>query len=145
MKRTLALALVASLAVGGLARAAGPDPIAVRQAGQDLLFGTFTGIRGVVAAKGDITKLEQPAKAMARWIRVFPSLFPPGSDKGEHTKALPAIWSNHAGFVKAADRLAVAADKLATDAKAGNRDAVVAQIKVVGHACGACHREFKAR
>ncbi len=145
MKRTLALAVVASLAVGGLARAAGPDPIAVRQAGQDLLFGTFTGIRGVVAAKGDITKLEQPAKAMARWIRVFPTQFPPGSDKGENTKALPAVWSNHEGFVKAADRLAVAADKLAVEAKAGNREAVIAQIKEVGEACKACHQHFKAR
>ena len=46
MKKTLALAVVASLAVAGLAQAAGPDPIAVRQAGQDMLFGNFTAMRG---------------------------------------------------------------------------------------------------
>ena len=74
----------------------------------------------MVAAKGDVTKLEKPAKAIARWMKVFPTLFPPGSDKGENTKALPSIWSDHAGFVKAADRLADAADTLAADAKAGN-------------------------
>src|SRR5487761_2715394 len=117
MKRTLLLAVVATFAVAGLARAEGPDPIAVRQAGQDLMLGTFTGIHGVLAAKGDISKLEEPAKAMAKWIRVFPSLFPPGSDKGK-TKALPAIWSDRSGFEKAAANLATAADKLAVLVKA---------------------------
>lgn len=144
MKRTLALAVVASMALAGFARAEGPDVIAVRKAGQDLLAGTFDGIRGVVAAKGNITKLDEPAKAMARWIRVFPTLFPEGSDKGD-TKALPAIWSDHAGFVKDADALAVAAMKLAADAKAGKRDVMLADFKAVGEACRSCHQKFKAK
>jgi len=145
MKKTLALAVAASLAVAGLASAAELDPIAVRQAGQDLLSGNFTAMSAVVAAKGDVTKLEKPAKAMARWIKVFPTEFPPGSDKGGNTKALPKIWSDPAGFVKAADRLAVAADKLAADARTGNVQTFAAQLKVVGDACGACHKEYKAR
>ena len=144
MKKTLALAVVASLAVAGLAGAAEPNPIAIRQAGQDLMLGTFTGIRGVLAAKGDISKLEEPAKAMAKWIRVFPTLFPPGSDKGE-TKALPAIWSDRAGFEKAAEHFADTADKLAVLIKAGDASAVAAQVKVVGEACGACHKTYRAR
>jgi cytochrome c556 len=144
MRKKLALAVVATFAVAGLAQAQVADPIAIRQAGQDLLAGDFDGIRAVVAAKGDVTKLQNPAKAMARWIRTFPSQFPPGSDKGS-TKALPAVWSDHAGFEKAANVLADAADKLAEDAKAGNAEAVATQVKVVADACGACHRTYRAR
>jgi len=127
-----------------MARAQVADPIAIRQAGQDLLSGDFSGIRAVVAAKGDLTKLEAPAKAMARWIRTFPSQFPPGSDKGE-TKALPAVWSDRAGFEKAANALAEAADRLAAAAKAGNGEAVATEVKAVGDACTACHRTYRAR
>ena len=144
MTRKLALVVLA-LALAGAAHAAGPDPIETRQAGQDLVLGTFSGIRAVVAAKGDVKTLEKPADALARWMRQFPSQFPPGSDTGHNTKALPAVWSDPAGFRKAADTLADAADKLAQLAKAGDADGVASQVKVVGDACGACHKTYRAR
>jgi len=133
------------LTVAGFAFAQGVDPIETRQAGQDLLAGDFAGIRAVVAAKGDVKTLESPAKAMARWIRQFPTQFPKGTDQGHNTKALPAIWSDPAGFKKAADDLADAADKLAMLAKAGDAEGVATQIKAVGEACGACHRTYRAK
>jgi cytochrome c556 len=144
MTRKFALAiLVFSLA--GTAYAANPDPILTRQAGQDLMQGDFTGISMVLTLKGDVKKLEQPAKAMARWMRQFPSQFPPGSDTGENTKALPTVWSDSAGFHKAADTMADAADKLAQLAAGGDVDGMAGQLKVVGQACGACHRAYRAR
>ena len=99
----------------------------------------------MVAAKGDVKTLEAPAKAMARWIKQFPTQFPKGSEQGHDTKALPAIWSDNAGFQKAADNLASASTKLAELAKAGDADAVAAQVKVVGDACTACHKDYRAR
>ena len=111
MMRKFALVVVA-LAFAGVAQAAGPDPIETRQAGQDLMAGDFAGISAVVKLKGDVKTLEKPAAAMARWMRQFPSQFPPGSDTGHNTKALPAVWSDSAGFQKAADNLVEAADKL---------------------------------
>jgi cytochrome c556 len=144
MTRKLALVVLA-LALAGAAHAAGPDPIETRQAGQDLVLATFSGIRAVVAAKGDVKTLEKPADALARWMRQFPSQFPPGSDTGHNTKALPTVWSDSAGFRKAADTLADAADKLAQLAKAGDADGVASQVKVVGDACGACHKTYRAR
>jgi cytochrome c556 len=144
MRRLAALAIVA-LAMGGVARAEGPDVIETRQAGQDLLAGTYAGIRAVVAAKGDVKTLEVPAKAMARWITQFPTQFPKGSEEGHNTKALPAVWSDTAGFQKAALNLADASTKLAELAKAGDADAVAAQVKVVGDDCAACHKTFRAR
>ena len=38
-----------------------------------------------------------------------------------------------------------AATKLAELAKAGDADAVAAQVKVVGDACAACHKDYRAR
>jgi cytochrome c556 len=144
MMRKSAL-VVLTLALAGAAHAAGPDPIETRQAGQDLMAADYAGIRAVVAAKGDVKTLQKPAEALARWIQQFPSQFPPGSDTGHNTKALPAVWSDPAGFRKAADNFVAAADKLAELAKAGDADGVAAQVKLVGEACLACHHTYRAR
>ena len=111
MKRLAVLAVLAVAAVG-TAQAAGYDPIETRQAGQDLLAGTFNGIKALVASKGDMKTVENSAKSMARWIKQFPSQFPKGSEEGHNTKALPVIWTDPAGFQKAADELATESLKL---------------------------------
>ena len=145
MKQRLALFLVVALAGAGVARADGIDPIETRQAGQDLFAGTYAGIRVVVATKGDVTTLENPAKAMARWMRQFPTQFPKGSEEGHNTRALPAVWSDAEGFRKTANEMVDATTKLAELAKAGDADAVAAQVKAVGEVCDACHRTYRAR
>ena len=150
MTSKIALCAGAVLAGAGLgqglsARADGLDPIAMRQVGMDLAGGSFGFIRAMVAAKGDVTKLEDPGKALARWGRTIPVVFPPGTDKGENTKALPVIWSERADFEKAASKMADSATKLAELAKAGDADGVAAQTKELGEACGACHRHFRAK
>jgi cytochrome c556 len=145
MRGKLALLATVGLMIAGIARADGLNIIEVRQAGQDLLSGDFSGIRAVVAAKGDVKTLAPAATAMARWMKSFPSMFPKGTEQGNDTKALPAIWSDTPGFQKIADELVDAADKMAEFAKAGDADGVAAQIKAVGQACGACHRTYRAK
>jgi cytochrome c556 len=145
MKQRFALFLVVALAGAGAARADGIDPIETRQAGQDLFAGTYAGIRVVVATKGDVKTLENPAKAMARWMRQFPTQFPKGSEEGHDTKALPAVWSDPEGFRKTANEMVDATTKLAELAKAGDADGVAAQVKAVGEVCAACHRTYRAR
>jgi cytochrome c556 len=144
MMRKSALVVLA-VALTSAAQAAGPDVIATRQAGQDLMAGDYAGIRAVVAQKGDVKSLEKPAAAMSSWMKVFPALFPPGSESGHDTKALPAVWSDSAGFQKAANNFIEASDKLAELAKAGDAAGVTSQVKLVGDACGACHRTYRAR
>jgi len=142
--KKLALAVVLGLATTSVAHAQAFNPLETRQAGQDLLAGNYAGIKAVVAAKGDVKTLENPAKAMARWMKQFTLLFPPGSDQGA-TKALPAVWSDSAGFKKAADEFVAAATKLQELAKAGDADAVATQVKAVGDACGNCHKTYRQR
>lgn len=129
----------------GLARVAVADPIETRMAGQDLLSVAYETIKTVVEAKGDVRTLEIPAKAMSRWMRQFPSQFPKGTEQGQGTKVLGTIWSDPAGFKKAADVFVAATDRLSQFAKAGNAAETAAQLRVVTAACGECHRQFRTR
>jgi cytochrome c556 len=129
----------------GVARADGLDPIAVRQAGFSLQNGDFAFIRSVVAAKGDVKPLEVPAKAIAMWTQVIPTLFPKGTETGGNTKALPEIWSDPAGFQKIALAATDAATKLAAAAKAGDAEEVATDTKLLGQQCGACHKAYRAK
>lgn len=145
MRKALLLGAVALIATNGLARAQALNVIEIRQTGLDLMSSDFAGIRAVIAAKGDVKTLENPAKAMQRWAALMPSLFPKGSETGGNTKALPEIWSDNAGFQKAAADLGEAVGKLAVAAKAGDADAVAAAIKPIGDACGACHKTYRGK
>jgi cytochrome c556 len=145
MTRKLALLTAAVLALGGAAYAQTFDPIKTRQAGQDVLSGTLAGVKAVITLKGDIKSLEGPGKAIQKWALVFPTLFPAGTDKGENTKAAPAIWTDRAGFQKDAEALSAAGEKLATAAKAGDETAVLAAYKEIGDACGACHKDYRLK
>lgn len=147
MRKTLLLAAAMAAVTIGTAQAqsAGPNLIEYRQVGFSLLSGDFTGIRAVATAKGDVKTLEGPAKAMQRYAALIPALFPAGTQAGNNTKALPEIWSDQAGFQKAAAALGEAAGAISVAAKAGDADGVAAGIKAAGDACGACHRVYRAR
>jgi cytochrome c556 len=146
MRKTLGLAAALAVAALGTAQAqTGPNLIEMRQVAFSLMSGDYAGIRAVATAKGDVKTLEGPAKAIQRYAAILPSLFPQGTASGNNTKALPEIWSDNPGFVKAASGLGDAAGKLADAAKSGDADAVATQVKAVGDACGACHRTYRAR
>jgi cytochrome c556 len=144
MTRKLALVTAMVLGFGGAALAQTFDPIATRKAGQDVLAGTFAGVKAVITLKGDVKTLENPGRAIQRWALVFPTLFPAGTDKGD-TKAAPAIWTDRAGFEKDAMALSAAGEKLSVAAKAGDETAVAAAYKEIGDACGACHKDYRLK
>jgi cytochrome c556 len=144
MTRKLALVTAMVLGLGGAALAQTFDPIKTRQAGQDLVAATVGGVKAVITLKGDIRSLEGPGKAIQKWALVFPTLFPPGSDKGA-TKAAPAIWTDRAGFQKDAEALSAAGGKLAIAAKADDATAAAAALKEIGDACGACHKDYRLK
>jgi cytochrome c556 len=148
-KRIAIFSAIALAAVGissiGVAFADGPNLISVRQAGMSLAGGDFAFIRSTVAAKGDVKALEAPAKALAKWAAVIPSVFPKGTETGNETKALPEVWADNAGFQKIAAAMGEAATKLAVSAKAGEADEVAANAKLLGDQCGACHKTYRAK
>lgn len=148
MKKLIGLAVLASLGCGGLAQAqtAPVDVIVTRQAGYDLMASALGSVNLAVKANVEVKSFAGAGNAIATWAKQIPSLFPPGSDKGSKpTKALPAIWTNRAEFEKDAANLAAAGTKLAELAKANDTAGFTAQLKVVGEACGACHKAFRAK
>lgn len=146
--RAAAAAFVVSSA--GLAHAQGvslppDDIIAARQAGYDLMAGNLIGMKNVIDQKGDVKPLVDSAKALASWGHVVPTLFPPGTEQGHHTHAKPNVWSDRAGFEKAAANFTGNADRLAQLAEANDKSGFAAQYKETTRACGACHHDYRAR
>lgn len=149
MRKTLVVALIGALAAGGMvggatiAMAQG-DVIAERKENRKQAAAAMRAIKGIIDAKGATSgAVEQAAKLKTLEV-AFVKLFPAGSDKGE-TKALPAIWTDMAGF-QAANKVAdVAYDKLAAAAGSGNIEALTAAFGETGKACGACHDKFRAK
>lgn len=144
---TLALAGTLVSGKAGFAQTA-PKPdeiIAARQAGYDLLGSVAVDMKHAVDAGADVTGFADNAAAMANWGRAIPGLFPPGTESGHNTKALPAIWSDRAGFEKAAANFTDAAEKLSEAAKSGDKSAFADALKATGGTCGACHKAYRAR
>src|SRR4051794_13389956 len=92
------------------ATASSDDLIAARQA-EMKLHAALMGVmkRAVDDKVADVKPFKDAGDALAASGRALPGLFVEGTDKGHDTKALPAIWSDHAGFEKAATNFADAA------------------------------------
>ncbi len=147
---TLAGAMLAIGAASVGAQGTGPltpdQIIADRQAGQALMGSSFAEMKYAVDTKAtELKRYKAVADAMARWMAVFPDLFPPGTEQGHNTKALPAIWSDRAGFDKDAENLVAEAKKLAQAAEANDPAAFATAFQDTGKACGACHRAYRVK
>jgi len=119
--------------------------IAVRQAGYDLQAGVAAGMKTVIDAGGDVKGLMDGAKGLSSGGHTIPALFPDGTQNGHNTKARPEIWSDRAGFEKAAQTFWMEADKLAALADANDKVGFAAQYTTTTQACGACHRAYRVR
>ena len=119
--------------------------IAERRAGLKRMGGHMEAIKPVVEAKGDVKALEPRIDDMIVWYQGLPALFPAGSGTGD-TKALPAIWTDFAGFEKADQALLGQLAVLKAAAAAGDTAAFGAAYAETGSKfCGGCHRPFRAR
>jgi len=102
------------------------------------LGGIFQNMKGEVDAKANIP---HHAKALAPLAAAVVAMFPPGSDGG---RTKPEIWSDWAGFERAAANLVTAANALAAVADSGDMGKIGAAAGGVGKACGGCHKPFRA-
>jgi cytochrome c556 len=90
----------------------------------------------------------QPADALQRALIIqaltksLNNAFPPNS-AGEGSRALPAIWTDQAGFMARITAIQTAADNLVTAARGTDMAAVGTAQMAVTQACGACHMAFR--
>ncbi len=155
MQILLAACLTTGFAIGAIGYAAAQtapatpttpsEIIAFRKAGYKHVGDLFGGMKKGIDAGADVAPFAPQAKEIADWARKVPTLFPPGTETGGETHALPAIWANKADFDSKAANLATEADKLSAAAATGDKAAFEAQWKTTGGTCGACHREYRAR
>ena len=136
----LTLGAMLLVAAGG-GDAAGDSLVPARQAAFRLSGATFGGMKAAIDRGDDMKTLIFPARSLAAWAHNLPAMFPAGSD-GAGTKALPNVWSDRPGFIKAAANYAAEADKLAMLAAAGDKPGVAAQWAVVRQTCSACHDTY---
>jgi len=136
----LTLGAMLLVAAGG-GDAAGDSLVPARQAAFRLSGATFGGMKAAIDRGDDVKTLIFPAKSLAAWAHNLPAMFPAGSD-GAPTKALPNVWSDRPGFIKAAASYAEAADKLAALATAGDQPGLAAQWTVTRATCKACHDTY---
>lgn len=69
-------------------------------------------------------------------------LFPAGSADAK-SRSKPEIWSDWAGFEKAANDFKSATPALVTAAMSGDKGQIGAALGAVGKTCGGCHKPFR--
>ena len=150
MKRYLLTATL-GLTIAGAPMAVAQVPvladnlIAARQAGMDLQFALAGAVKRGLDSKGDVKVWKDAGDGFAAWGKAIPGQFAKGSESGHNTRALPAIWSDHSGFEKAAATLSEAGQALSKAAAAGSTEEVNSAFQSVGAACTGCHRTYRAR
>lgn len=148
---TIALAASALLlattaaSAGGHAAAAGSDLSGVvkgRQAGMRMSGAIMASIKGAIDRGDDVKTQAFAARSLAGWANAVPGMFPEGSNIAP-TEAMPAIWTDWAGFKGKADAYVAATAKLVAATQSGDKAAFAAAWGEVRTTCGACHDAYK--
>jgi cytochrome c556 len=134
MKKTLILAAVGLLCLGGAANAQiSPETLVkARQAGMILSGSIVGGMKAAVDAGQAPSSQRNAARALSRWAHTLPELFPEGTD--------PAAVD---GFNARAAEFAAAADRLAQLSEGEDAAAFSAQWATVRAGCQSCHSVYK--
>jgi cytochrome c556 len=152
--KLLAAAVTCGIAALGIgqAPALASDPAAdaatlirARQSALMLSAVAFGGMKATIDSGGDVSSQAFAARALARWSKTLPSMFPAGTGKasGTPTKALDTIWTDRAGFEARATAYSDAAAKLAQLAEANDKPGFAAQWQVMRQTCSGCHDIYR--
>jgi len=117
--------------------------VAARQSAYGLSAANFVQMKAQADAGVDVHTLTLPARQLARWARTLPTMFPAGSNVPT-SHAMPAVWSDRAGFEARAAAYAAATQALVQAAQSGDHAAFLTQWTAVRATCGACHDTYKS-
>ncbi|MFB2550964.1 c-type cytochrome [Ensifer soli] len=141
--RMLVVAAMSAVLAAGAVTAA-DSPQVTRQADMKRIGGAMGALAGM--AKGekpyDAAVVTQSLTTISEMSKVFPTLFPEGSETGDETEASPAIWQNMADFKAKAEKLGADADALLANPPA-DQAALGAAVGTLGPNCGGCHKVYR--
>jgi cytochrome c556 len=141
-----AMLLVTAVATAHARAPDGPDGhgiVSGREAGMRMSGAIMGGIKGSIDRDDDPKTQANAAKALLSWANALPGMFPDGSNIAP-TEALPAVWSDKAGFGAKAAAFSAAVTKLSTAAAASDKPGFAAAFAEVRGACSDCHTEYKS-
>ena len=118
------------------------DVIAARRDGLKGIARQMEGIKAVIDQRGDPRTTGAGIAEMIGFFEGFPARFPAGSGSGD-TRALPAIWTDRAGFEAANTNMVTQLRALQAAANSGDQAAFGAAFQQTGGTCGACHRPYR--
>ncbi|WP_051329219.1 c-type cytochrome [Geminicoccus roseus] len=120
------------------------DIIAKRQATMKALGKEMGAIKELLTGSPEeLAQVREHALKISATAPEIPAMFPEGSDQGK-TDALPAVWSDPAGFEAAATRMGELADALAASSDSGDAKQVTAAFATLGkEGCGGCHQTYR--
>jgi cytochrome c556 len=104
-------------------------------------------MKRVVQGLGDgvpINAMKDSIAAANQALLRLPSLFPPGSDRG-NTRALPTIWTEPDRFKQAYDDATARMTELIAASDQTDRSKFGAAVGRMVAACGSCHADFRAK
>lgn len=133
---------VAIAALGTAGAAFAQDVIAQRRDGFREIGRQMEAIKSVSDARGDPRPLVARVEQMIAFFSGMPALFPDGSGTGQ-TRALPAIWSDRAGFERVNASMVNHLETMRAAAAAGDNAALTTAFNQVGATCGSCHRPYR--
>lgn len=122
-----------AMAPGGIVEA--------RRAAMMMSAATFGALKAQANAE-DLKRAAFPANGLNAWAKAIPAMFPAGTNVAP-TEALPALWSDRAGFEAAARDFAAATGALAKAAAANDKPAYAAALDQVGKGCSGCHDKYR--
>ncbi len=137
------LAGAACAALGVASTAIAQDVITARREGMRAEGRQMEAIKAVIDARGDTRPIVERVDTITGFYRDLQALYPVGSGTGQ-TRALPAIWSDPAGFEAARTNIVGALAVLRSAAASGDVAATAAAFNQVGAGCAACHRGYRA-
>lgn len=150
--QTIAIALTIgalTTAAVSIAQTASPDDtIRARQQNLKDVGASFKTVRDQLrvsspdfaAIKAAGADIKAKADAMVTW---FPK--GTGTEAGIKTAALPAIWSDAAGFETARKNFVAAAAKFADVTASGDKAAIQAGVGPMGASCKGCHDNYRLK
>ena len=145
MIKRVILAAAALCLIGATAVVSAENQHDNREAAMKKIGGAMGGLAAI--AKGeteyDAEVVKTSLTTIKETITVFPTYFPPGSEKDDEA-ASPKIWENKADFEAKAAKLAADADALLAQLPA-DKAAVGAAMGTLGKDCAACHESYRIK
>ncbi len=120
------------------------DAIKYRQSTFTVMAYSFSKIGAVVKGESPYNQ-DEVAKnvAVVTMLSTLPwQAFGPGSEGGN---AKPEVWSKHAQFESATQKMQVAVKNLNNAVQSGNQSSIKKAFGSVGQTCKACHDDFKKK